>query len=238
LEKEGFDATILDCIIEGIDEVERILPGIWRFGMSEARFREFIRARHFDLVGLSMIYSSDLPNLYRYAQIVKEEWPKTIVIAGGLHATIYTERFLQDAAAQGTPCVDFVIRGEGETRLPRFLRNLTRGQIDLHQEGLAGWWEGKIFVNPQDRGSRTMVADGRQSERNQGQNQNRPSSKLNFQVLRRTMATLAQGKGISEGHPSSPAALQGRYHSQRVYAEVAGECWADGRIDVRGVNGP
>ncbi|MGA8429768.1 MAG: Sden_1168 family B12-binding radical SAM P-methyltransferase [Candidatus Sulfotelmatobacter sp.] len=149
LEQEGFDVTILDCIIEGIDEVERVQPDSWRFGMSEARFREFIRARHFDLVGLSMIYSSDLRNLYRYAQIVKQEWPETIVIAGGLHATIYTERFLQDAAAQGTPCVDFVIRGEGEARLPRFLRNLTRGQIDLHQEGLAGWWAGKIFANPQ-----------------------------------------------------------------------------------------
>lgn len=149
LEQEGFDVTILDCIVEGIEEAERVQPGIWRFGMSEARFRDFVRSHRFDVVGLSMIYSSDLPNLYRYAQIVKDEWPETIVIAGGLHATIYTERFLRDAGVLGTPSIDFVIRGEGEVRLPLLLRNLTRGQIDLHQEGLAGWWEGKIFVNPQ-----------------------------------------------------------------------------------------
>ena len=62
--------------------------------------------------------------------------------------------------------------------------------------------------------------------------------KLNFQVLRRTMATLAQGKGSVKDIQSSHAALLGRHHSQRVYAGVAGECWADGRIDVRGVNGP
>ena len=47
----------------------------------------------------------------------------------------------------------------------------------------------------------------------------------------------AQATGIGEGHPTSPAAPQGRYHSQRVHAGVAGECWADGRINVRGVNG-
>jgi hypothetical protein len=47
----------------------------------------------------------------------------------------------------------------------------------------------------------------------------------------------AQATGIGEGHPTSPAARQGRYHSQRVHAGVAGECWADGRINVRGANG-
>jgi hypothetical protein len=41
-------------------------------------------------------------------------------------------------------------------------------------------------------------------------------------------------KDIQSSHP----ALLGRHHSQRVYAGVAGKCWADGRIDVRGVNGP
>jgi hypothetical protein len=51
--------------------------------------------------------------------------------------------------------------------------------------------------------------------------------KLNFQVLRRTMATLA-ALGVGEGHPSSPAALQGRHHGQRVHAGTAGECRADG----------
>jgi len=35
-------------------------------------------------------------------------------------------------------------------------------------------------------------------------------------------------QGVGEGHPSSPAALQGRHHGQRVHAGVAGECRADG----------
>jgi radical SAM superfamily enzyme YgiQ (UPF0313 family) len=148
LERENLDVAILDCIVEGIDDVTPVSAGMWNFGMPENRFREFIRAGDFDVVGLSMIYSSDLDNLYRYAQIVKEVRPQTLVIAGGLHATIYTERFLMDAV-RGAPVVDFVIRGEGETRLAVFLRNFRVGVIDLGQDGLAGWWDGKLFVNPQ-----------------------------------------------------------------------------------------
>jgi anaerobic magnesium-protoporphyrin IX monomethyl ester cyclase len=74
--------------------------------------------------------------------------PETIVIAGGMHASIYTQRFLEDSMT-GRPLVDFVIRGEAEIRLPAFLRNLELGRIDLHQDGLAGWWNGRIFINPQ-----------------------------------------------------------------------------------------
>jgi hypothetical protein len=39
-----------------------------------------------------------------------------------------------------------------------------------------------------------------------------------------------------EAMPRPFAALQGRHHSQRVHAGVAGECRADGGIDVRGIN--
>ena len=96
-----------------------------------------------------MIYSSDLANLYRYAQIVKEVRPAATVIAGGLHASIYAKQFLQDAVSQGVPFIDFVLRGEGEIRLGPFLRNLADGLVDLHADGLAGRHEGEIFANPQ-----------------------------------------------------------------------------------------
>jgi hypothetical protein len=36
--------------------------------------------------------------------------------------------------------------------------------------------------------------------------------------------------GLGKGYLSVPAARQGRYHGQRVYAGVAGKCEADGRL--------
>ncbi|MEU8505285.1 Sden_1168 family B12-binding radical SAM P-methyltransferase [Streptomyces brevispora] len=149
LEQEGIDISILDCIVEGIDEETPVAEGVWNLGMSEERFRAYIAENDFEVVGFTMIYSSDLQNLYRYAQIVKEVRPQTMVIAGGLHASIYARRFLQDAVADGTPFIDYVLRGEGEIRLGDFLRNLADGKIDISADGLAGWHEGKVFANPQ-----------------------------------------------------------------------------------------
>ncbi|WLQ32827.1 Sden_1168 family B12-binding radical SAM P-methyltransferase [Streptomyces castrisilvae] len=149
LEQEGIDISILDCIVEGIDEETPVAEGVWNLGMSEERFRAYIAENDFEVVGFTMIYSSDLQNLYRYAQIVKEVRPQTMVIAGGLHASIYARRFLQDAVADGTPFIDYVLRGEGEIRLGDFLRNLADGKIDISADGLAGWHQGKVFANPQ-----------------------------------------------------------------------------------------
>jgi anaerobic magnesium-protoporphyrin IX monomethyl ester cyclase len=148
LEQEGIDIDILDCIVEGINDEEHVAPGVWRFGMSEDRFRKYIREHDYDVIGFSMIYSSDLENLYRYASIVRQERPHTVVIAGGLHASIYARRFLQEAAG-ATPTIDFVLRGEGEIRLGPFLRNLQEGSVDVHADGLAGWINGDLVVNPQ-----------------------------------------------------------------------------------------
>lgn len=149
LENEGIEADILDCIVEGIDSEERVANGVWRFGLSEACFRSRVAAQDYDVYAFSMIYSSDLENLYRYAEIVKEVRPTAVVIAGGLHASIYSERFLRDGVRDGRPVVDFVIRGEGELRLGRFLRNLAVGHIDRNADGLAGWLDGDLFINPQ-----------------------------------------------------------------------------------------
>lgn len=45
--------------------------------------------------------------------------------------------------------------------------------------------------------------------------------KLNFQVLRRTMATRAQNPGSVKDIPVSPASLASRHDSERVYAGTA-----------------
>lgn len=148
-ERHGIDVDILDCIVEGIDEERQVADGVWTFGLSEDAFCRFLRAHDYDVIGFSMIYSSDLHNLYRYAELAKTVNPKTIVIAGGLHASIYTQIFLEDAVRGGRAIVDFVIRGEGERRLVRFLKDLRDGIIDKQADGLAGWIQGEMFVNPQ-----------------------------------------------------------------------------------------
>ncbi|MEG9436519.1 hypothetical protein JAO29_10140 [Edaphobacter sp. HDX4] len=57
--------------------------------------------------------------------------------------------------------------------------------------------------------------------------------KLNFQVLRRTIATRAQKLGFGEGRSITLASLTSRHHSERVHAGASGECAADGRNGLR-----
>ena len=55
--------------------------------------------------------------------------------------------------------------------------------------------------------------------------------KLNFQVLRLSMATQGAEHGFGEGHPGAPAACEGRYNGQRVHVGVAG-AREEGRVGV------
>jgi hypothetical protein len=59
--------------------------------------------------------------------------------------------------------------------------------------------------------------------------------KLNFQVLRRTMATLAQTKG---GVKDVQGVLgqQGRHYGERLHAADRSECETDTRCDLLGVD--
>jgi len=54
--------------------------------------------------------------------------------------------------------------------------------------------------------------------------------KLNFQVLRRTMATLAQKKGSVKDIQAHLRHAKADYHGRRVHAEPAGKRKADGRF--------
>jgi anaerobic magnesium-protoporphyrin IX monomethyl ester cyclase len=148
--KHGYEVDILDCIVEGYHEEIEVSPRVYRLGLSEEEFAKRIKQSDYEIIGFSMIYSSDMMNLYRYAEIVKEVAPQKIVIAGGLHASIYPKQFVEDAGfVKDLPVIDFVIRGEGEYRLIDFIDNLKDGMIDLTSDGLVGWHEGEVFVNPQ-----------------------------------------------------------------------------------------
>ena len=61
--------------------------------------------------------------------------------------------------------------------------------------------------------------------------------KRNFQVLRRTMATLAQGKGSAKDIQAHLRHAKVDTTANEYMQEVAAECWADGGSDVRGVDG-
>jgi len=74
-------------------------------------FRE--RVKGYDLAGLSVM-SSDYPQAMKAIEIVKELGMKTIV--GGIHATVAPDEL------RGNKNIDYILFGEGEITLPKFLK--------------------------------------------------------------------------------------------------------------------
>lgn len=149
LAQEGIPCDLLDCVVEGVDQEEYLEDRTWRYGLSAREVQRRVEAGGYEVVGLSLLYSSDLRNLIECAQAIKALDRSIIIVVGGLHPSIYPQEVISNAWVGGLPAIDFVIRGEGEHRFVDFLRNLRAGRLNLTADGLVGWHEGQLFVNAQ-----------------------------------------------------------------------------------------
>lgn len=145
LESVGIPFDILDCVVEGLDTEQLIGDRTWMYGITDDAIREYFERYNPEIVGISIIYSSDLHSMYRLARLAKDVNPDVVVVAGGIHPSIYPIEVLEESK----PHINFVIRGEGEIRLAEFIENFRNGEIDLAADGLCGWRDGRMFVNPQ-----------------------------------------------------------------------------------------
>lgn len=148
LRKEGFDVSIFDTVVEGYDaESANEDNSLMTYGLDTDSIRKRIEAEKPDIVGISTIFSTDLHNLYNVAGIVKKIDQNILVVAGGLHPTIYPKEVLSESIKDGASTIDLIIRGEGEWRMLELLKNLMDNKIDLSSDGLCGWHEGELFIN-------------------------------------------------------------------------------------------
>jgi anaerobic magnesium-protoporphyrin IX monomethyl ester cyclase len=152
LEAKGFNVSMLDCMVEGYDQ-EQFNHNLMTYGLSMYKIEERLRQMPSapDVVGMSVLFSTDLHNLYNVARVVKKVFPDAVIVVGGLHPTIYPKEIFEiDESLNGSKrTVDWVIRGEGEIRLATFLNNLKKGKIDRKGDGLVGFINGEFFCNHQ-----------------------------------------------------------------------------------------
>ncbi len=75
-----------------------------------------------DYIGISIGFSNGHRPCLEICRQCKEKWPESVVIAGGVHATTFTPRLI------GDPCIDFIIRGPGDTAFVDLLKALVDGR--------------------------------------------------------------------------------------------------------------
>lgn len=82
----------------------------------------------------------------RVCEMVKKAMPTAITVVGGLHVSFDTKSYMAK-----NPCVDYVIRGEGETVLFNFVKTMITFEYDFAGiPGLAYRLNDSINVNPYD----------------------------------------------------------------------------------------
>ncbi|MBS1997857.1 MAG: cobalamin-dependent protein [Cyanobacteria bacterium SZAS LIN-2] len=151
LEAKGMDVAMLDCMVEGYS-CEEYSGNLMTYGLTMEMLEERLKSMPApDVVGISVLFSTDLHNLFNVTRVIKKVLPRAIVVAGGLHPTIYPKEIFElDQSLNGSQrTVDFVIRGEGEERFPAFVKLLQSGKVDKNADGLVGFVEGEFFCNYQ-----------------------------------------------------------------------------------------
>ena len=146
LEKANIDVSIVDCCVEGWD-IERYNGNLVTYGLPPKQLIDRLKKEKYDVIGLSVLFSTDLPNLYETSKIVKKALPDCTIVVGGLHPTIYpNEIFELDLLYNDDRTVDFVIRGEGEDRFVNFINLLKEGKINKNADGLVGFLNDEEFI--------------------------------------------------------------------------------------------
>ncbi len=74
-----------------------------------------------DIVGISVLFSSSYNSTLKLVKIIKEKWPKVIIILGGGHITFYHSAVLKDSEQ-----IDFVFVGEAELGFTKFVDNFNK----------------------------------------------------------------------------------------------------------------
>lgn len=121
LERDGYEATIVDCPSEGYDTITDIGKDRVVYGLTEDQIRARIEAYRPDAIGLSCLFSTLEKRMLRIAAIAREVNPDIVIIAGGPHVSAYYERLT------ASPLIDYCVVGEGEDIITALLAALNQG---------------------------------------------------------------------------------------------------------------
>ena len=149
LEKKSIDVQMFDCVVEGYNHEVYSEGDLMTYGMPVEKAAKTILKQNPDIIGMSVLFSTDLDNLFKLSLAIKSISPKVIIVVGGLHPTIYPMDIFNICKDNNKSCIDFIIRGEGEKRLYELISDLKMKRVNTNMDGLCGYINNNIFINNQ-----------------------------------------------------------------------------------------
>lgn len=111
-------------------------------GLNYQQIKERVGNAKPDMVGFTAP-TPTMKHVYKISEIIKEIYPHTLIIAGGIHPTILPERTMREGEK-----IDFIVIGEGEITFAELLGALKNGQKEFSNiSGLCWREKNKIIVN-------------------------------------------------------------------------------------------
>ena len=124
---KGFDVDILDLTVYHIDA---------------ERFKDYVETYRPSIAGITCTTMA-FSNALRSAEYIKRVDPGIKVVMGGPHVTFKAKETLEN------DCIDFVVRGEGDTVFTGLVEHLLRGKGSLQTiKGISYRDNGTIVENP------------------------------------------------------------------------------------------
>lgn len=112
------------------------------YGMSWQEIERRISSSPADIYLVSSLFTTYYRETERIIEIIRKYSRSALIAAGGYHASLYPEYFLEKTSA------DFVIRGEGEIPSVELVRSIERGTAPDTVPGLVYREHGVIKENP------------------------------------------------------------------------------------------
>jgi len=145
LEKQGYEVSLLDCIVEGYDNSEIYDENI-HLGLKWDEIEKRVRIFAPDVVGISCLFSLMFPEALKVAEIVKDIETNIRVVMGGAHPSSVPFQALDDKN------VDFIVIGEGEITILELMRSIEQGNFEYAGiDGLGYKKDGIPRLNPKTK---------------------------------------------------------------------------------------
>ena len=119
--------------------------GAYYFGFDLRRLFSQLDFFQPDLIGITCPYSARWPFTQRLTRLLRNHFPATPIVIGGIHPTSFPEYCLESSEA------DFIVIGEGEHTIVELLSCLGTERSCEGIDGLAYQSNGACQINPKTR---------------------------------------------------------------------------------------
>lgn len=118
---KGFNVIFMDACMARYEQLTPQPDGTVRYGLTDEQLKHVLARFHPAVVGITSLFSNQHQNVEAVAAMVREVYPKAIIMEGGSHATGDVNEVLRN------PSVDMVVREEGLQTFPELCRSLEEG---------------------------------------------------------------------------------------------------------------